>query len=153
MVRLKDLSPEYAAHLLSLPISDYGPTPWADAPELKRARVAIISTAGIHRESDAKFAGGATDYRLIPGDLDYSELTMSHVSSNFDRSGYQQDPNVIFPLQLLRQLESDGEIGSVARWHYSFMGATDPTRMIETAPQVARLLKEDGVTAAILIPV
>jgi hypothetical protein len=31
------------------------------------------------------------------------------------------------------------------------MGATDPTRMVETAPQVAKLLKEDNVTAAILI--
>jgi hypothetical protein len=33
------------------------------------------------------------------------------------------------------------------------MGATDPTRMDETAGQVAKLLKEDSVTAAILIPV
>ena len=153
MVRLADLPPEYAENLLNLPIQDYGPTPWAPAPDLKQARVAIISTAGIHRSSDAKFAGGATDYRLIPGDLDYADLTMSHVSVNFDRSGYQQDPNVIFPLELLRQLEANGEIGSVARWHYSFMGATDPSRMAETAPQVAKLLKEDEVTAAILVPV
>ena len=153
MVRLNDLAPEYAAHLLSLPIPDYGPTPWAPGPDLKQARVAIISTAGLHREGDVKFTGGASDYRLIPGDLDYSELTMSHVSVNFDRSGFQQDPNVVFPLQLLRQLEANGEIGSVASWHYSFMGATDPTRMDQTAPQVAKLLKDDGVTAVILIPV
>ncbi|MDP6273367.1 MAG: glycine/sarcosine/betaine reductase selenoprotein B family protein [Dehalococcoidia bacterium] len=153
MVRLKDLPAEYAAHLLSLPIADYGPSPWAEAPDLKQARVAIISTAGLHRESDAKFAGGADDYRLIPGDLDYSELTMSHVSVDFDRSGFQQDPNVLFPLELLRKLEANGEIGSAASWHYSFMGATDPTRMDETAGQVAKLLKEDSVTAAILIPV
>ena len=46
-----------------------------------------------------------------------------------------------------------GEIGSVAQWHYSFMGATDPTRMVGTAPEVARLLKEDGVSAVILVPV
>ena len=153
MVRLTDLPPEYADHLLNLPIQDYGPAPWAPAPDLKQARVAIFSTAGIHRESDAKFAGGATDYRLIPGDLDYADLTMSHVSVNFDRSGYQQDPNVIFPLELLRQLEASGEIGSVAKWHYSFMGATDPSRLNETGAQVGRLLKEDEVTAALLVPV
>ena len=153
MVRLSDLSPEYAAHLLSLPIPEYGPATWAPGPDLKQARVAIISTAGLHRSDDAKFTGGSADYRLIPGDLDYSDLTMSHVSVNFDRSGYQQDPNVVFPLELLRQLEADGEIGSVASWHYSFMGATDPSRMNETGPQVAKLLKEDGVTAAILVPI
>ena len=50
-------------------------------------------------------------------------------------------------------MEANGEIGSVAKWHYSFMGTTDPSRMVETAPQVARLLKEDNVTAAILVPI
>ena len=33
------------------------------------------------------------------------------------------------------------------------LDAFDPTRMAETAPQVARLLKEDGVNAVILVPV
>ncbi len=78
---------------------------------------------------------------------------MSHVSVNFDRSGFQQDVNVVFPLPLLKELVASGEVGSIADWHYSFMGATDPSRLAETAPQVARLLKEDGVTAAILVPV
>ena len=75
------------------------------------------------------------------------------MGDDFDRSGFQEDPNVLFPLELLRKLEANGEIGSAASWHYSFMGATDPTRMDETAGQVAKLLKEDSVTAAILIPV
>jgi len=153
MVRLADLPPEIAANLLELPIQNYRPAPWVPAPDLKNARVAIISTAGLHRADDTKFAGGSAEYRLLPGDLDYADLTMSHVSVNFDRSGFQQDPNLVFPLELLRKLEANGEIGSVASWHYSFMGATDPTRMNETASQVARLLKEDDVTAAILIPV
>lgn len=153
MARLSDFSPEYAEHLLSLAIPDFGPSAWAKAPELRDARVAIISTAGLHRSDDAKFTGGSGDYRLISGDIEFSDLSMSHVSINFDRSGFQQDANVVFPLERLRELESNGEIGSVAKWHYSFMGATDPTRMAETGPQVARLLKEDGVTAAILVPI
>jgi D-proline reductase (dithiol) PrdB len=153
MVRLSDLPPEYAAGLRNMPLPEFASTPWVLGPELRRARVAIVTTAGLHRASDPKFAGGAADYRLLPADLDYSELMMSHVSANFDRSGFQQDIGVVFPLAHLKQMAADGEIGSVARWHYSFMGATDPTRMVETAPQVARLLKEDGVNAAILIPV
>jgi D-proline reductase (dithiol) PrdB len=56
-------------------------------------------------------------------------------------------------LDHLKTLAANGEIGSVAQWHYSFMGATDPTRMVETAPQVAKLLKDDGVDAVVLIPV
>ena len=128
-------------------------TPWVPGPDLKSARVAIVTTAGLHRASDPKFAGGSGDYRILPADLDYRDLAQSHVSINFDRSGFQQDVNVVFPLEHLHHLEAQGEIGSVARWHYSFMGATDPTRMVETAPQVAKLLKDDGVDAVILVPV
>jgi D-proline reductase (dithiol) PrdB len=153
MVRLKDLPADYAETLRNLPLPEFDATPWTPGPELKQARVAIVSTAGLHRASDPKFAGGSADYRLLPVDLDYAELTMSHVSANFDRTGFQQDVGVVLPLENLKQLAAEGEIGSVATWHYSFMGATDPTRMAETAPQVARLLKEDGVNAAILVPV
>jgi len=153
MVRLSDLPADYADGLRNQKMPEFGPTPWVAGPDLKTARIAIISTAGLHRASDPKFAGGSADYRILPVDLDYSELAQSHVSINFDRSAFQQDVNVVFPLEHLKQMAADGEIGSVAQWHYSFMGATDPTRMVETAPQVAKLLKEDGVTAAILIPV
>jgi len=153
MVRLADLPPEVAAGLLRLALPEFESTPWAPAPALSSARVAIVSTAGLHRRSDPKFAGGAGDYRLIPAAVDLAEIIMSHTSGNFDRSGFQQDLNVVFPLAHLQQLAAQGQIGSVADWHYSFMGATDPTRMVETGPQVGRLLYEDGVTAAILIPV
>ena len=153
MVRLSDLPPDYADGLRNQKMPEFGPAPWVPGPDLKTARIAIVSTAGLHRASDPKFAGGSADYRILPDDLDYSELAQSHVSINFDRSAFQQDVNVVFPLDHLKQMAADGEIGSVAQWHYSFMGATDPTRMVETAPQVAKLLKEDGVTAAILIPV
>ena len=153
MVRLADLPPDYADSLRNLPLPQFDSTPWVAPPDLRSARVAIVSTAGLHRASDPKFAGGSADYRLLPGDLDYADLMMSHVSANFDRSGFQQDVNVVFPLEHLRRLADSGEIGSVAQWHYSFLGATDPTRMVETAPQVAKLLLDDGVTAAILVPV
>jgi D-proline reductase (dithiol) PrdB len=153
MVRLSDLPPDYAEGLRNLQMPQYDSTPWVPGPYLTSARIAIVTTAGLHRASDPKFAGGSGDYRLLPADLDYSELAQSHVSLNFDRSGFQQDVGVVLPLENLKQMAADGEIGSVARWHYSFMGATDPTRMVETAPQVAKLLREDGVDAAILVPV
>lgn len=153
MVRLSDLPKDYAENLRKLEMPKFESTPWVPGPDLKNARIAIVSTAGLHRASDPKFAGGSADYRILPVDLDYSDLAQSHVSTNFDRSGFQQDVNVAFPLEHLNQMAADGEIGSVAQWHYSFMGVTDPTRMVETAPEVARLLKQDGVDAAILIQV
>lgn len=153
MVRLRDLDSNFAQYLRDMEMSAPDGTPWATAVPLAKARVAIISTAGLHRRSDTRFSVGAGDYRLIPGDVDAADLVMSHVSVNFDRSGFQQDLNVVFPLALLHKLAAAGEIGSVARWHYSFMGATDPARMAETGSEVGRLLREDGVTAALLVPV
>ena len=153
MVRLADLDPAFAHHLRELPLPVFEATPRAPGPPLREARVAIVSTAGLHRRTDTVFSAGASDYRLIPGDVDSTELVMSHVSVNFDRSGFQQDVNVVFPLPLLHELAGAGEIGSVARWHYSFMGATDPSRMEETGREVGRLLRDDGVTGALLVPV
>jgi D-proline reductase (dithiol) PrdB len=153
MVRLSDLPPELAETYRRLPLPSFESTPWTPAPPLRDARVAIVSTAGLHRKDDARFAGGATDYRIVPGDIDSASLVMSHGSVNFDRSGFQQDVNVVFPIALLRELADAGEIGSVAAWHYSFMGATEPTRMEAAGREVGRLLRQDGVTGALLVPV
>ena len=153
MVRLSDLDEDFAQHLRELPLPTFTTDPWTEAPPLERARVAIISTAGLHRRTDPVFAPGASDYRLIPGDVAPQDLVMSHVSVNFDRSGFQQDVNVVFPLEPLRELQRRGEIGSIADWHYSFMGATDPSRMQETGEQVAGLLQKDSVDIALLVPI
>ena len=153
MVRLSDLDPAIAQHLRELPLPAFETAPWQPGPLMSEARVAIVSTAGLHRRSDSVFALGASDYRIIPGKVSPAELVMSHVSVNFDRSGFQQDVNVVFPLERLNDLAAAGHIGSVARWHYSFMGATDPSRMEDTAREVGRLLRGDGVTAALLVPV
>jgi D-proline reductase (dithiol) PrdB len=153
VVRLSDLDPEVAAAYLRLPLPEFEATPWVPRQDLKAARVAIISTAGLHRRSDTRFVGGSADYRVIPGDVEPRDLVMSHASVNFDRTGFQQDFNVVFPLERLREVAAQGEIGSVADWHYSFMGATDPVRMKDTGRQVGRLMREDGVAAALLIPV
>lgn len=153
MARLSDFDPRMAAALERLPLPEFDSTPWVEAPPLAEARVALISTAGIHRSGDLAFQGGAADYRIIPGDVDLAEVAMTHVSVNFDRSGFQQDTEVVFPLGRLRDLAEAGEVGSVAQWHYSFMGATDPSRMVESGHEVGRLLRENAVTAALLVPV
>ncbi len=152
MVRLADLGP-LGGFLAGMEMPKYEPTPLVAGPPLAEARLALISTAGLHRADDRPFAPGATDYRIIPGDVDFADLRLSHISVNFDRSGFQQDANVMFPLERLRELSSMGEIASVAHWHYSFMGATDPGQLEETAADVAARLRDDGVTAALLVPV
>ena len=60
---------------------------------------------------------------------------------------------MVFPLDRLRELAQNGIIGSMADFHYSFMGATDPRLMESSARRLASLLKQDHVNAAVLVPV
>lgn len=131
----------------------YDAVPWVSGPPLDERRVAIISTAGLHRRDDRPFTGGSVDYRVIPGNTDASDLVMSHISTLFDRSGFQNDLNVVLPIDRLRDLADKAEIGSVADYHYSFMGAVEPDLLEPATEHLVRLLAADGVDAALLVPV
>jgi len=121
---------------------------------LNERRVAIISTAGLHGPNDRPFTFDPGDYyRIIPGDIKAADLLMSHVSTNFDHSGFQQDWNVLFPIDRLRELAEEGIIGSVADFHYSFMGAVDPMPMESEVRKLASILKNDNVDGLLLVPV
>ena len=154
MAILEELPEIERQFLESLACPVFETRPWVEGPPLGERRVSIISTAGLHRKEDRPFTFDPGDhYRVIPGNIQANELVMSHVSTNFDRSGFQRDWNVIFPLDRLRELQDQGVIGSIAEYHYSFMGAHDPVPMESTARSLAGLLKKDGVDAALLIPV
>lgn len=160
MARLDQLDSHSQSSLRNMECPVFDIQPWVEGPPLHDRRVAIISTAGLHRRKDRPFTVPAgpsqdrpADYRVIPGDIAANDLIMSHMSTNFDRTGFQQDWNIVFPLDRLRELVQAGVIGSVADFHYSFMGATDPRLMEPSARRLAPLLKQDQVNAVLLVPV
>lgn len=156
MVRLVDLDAASRDGMLKKvdTLPKFPGQPWAEGPELAKRRVAIVTTAGLHVRGDRPFGNGGMDYRVIPGATAAADLVMSHTSVNFDRSGFQQDWNVVFPLDRLGELAEEDRIGSVAAFHYSFMGAVSPvTRYEPKARELAGLLKKDRVDAVLLSPV
>ena len=154
MVRLRDLSSWDRQHILNADLPAFEQRPWVAGPPPAERRVAIVTTAGLHRSDDRPFSPGAGDYRIIPGDCEAQDLVMSHVSVNFDRTGFQDDLNVVFPIDRLRELAAADEVGSLANYHYSFMGGgTHPTWMRESAGIVAGLLHNDDVNTVLLVPV
>ena len=152
-MRLSDLPAATAKRLAELECPNFTTTPWADGPPLARRRVAIVSSAGLVVRGETPFRGRDADYRAIPSSTSADQLLVSHISINFDRTGFEEDRNVVFPLDRLNELAADGAIGSVAATHYSFMGATDPVQMEGHAREVAAHLKRDGVDAVLLSPV
>jgi len=153
VTRLTDLPPVQAKRLAELECPDFATRPWVTGPPLSQRRVAIVSSAGLVVRGESPFRGRDADYRVIPAATKADELLISHISINFDRTGFHEDWNVVFPLDRLRELAAEGMIGGVASTHYSFMGATDPVEMEPYARELAGRLKQDGVAAAILPPV
>ena len=99
MARLEEMTPAEGRYLKALDCPTFEHMPWVEGPPLNRRRVAIISTAGLHARGDRPFALEPGDfYRVIPGDIQANDLVMTHVSTNFDHSGWQQDWNILFPL-------------------------------------------------------
>jgi len=154
MVRFNELSEAEQEFHEGVSCPTFETQPWVEGPPISLRRVAIVSTAGLHRRGDRPFTFDATDgYRIIPGDIAASDLVMTHVSANFDRTGFQHDWNIVFPVDRLRELSEEGIIGSVASYCYSFMGAHDPMALEDQARRVADLMRKDEVNAVLLVPV
>lgn len=155
MVKLSDLPAHEQQHLLSKNRPPLGPKAWT-APQkpLSELRVALITTAGLHFREDEAFNFIDATFRPISVDKNSDTLMMSHSSVNFDKTGFIEDINVVFPIDRLRELEKQKKVGSAADIHYSFMGAgLEPEKFQSSASQVAALLKKDRVDAVFLTPV
>jgi len=153
MVRMTDLPQATQTGMANLECPRFETTPFVSGPPLAKRRVAVVTSAGLVRRGERPFRSGNVDYRVLPADTPADQILISHVSVNFDRTAFQRDINVVFPLERLRAMEEAGTIGSVAATHYSFMGATDPRGMEANARAVAGRLKSDRVDGVLLTPV
>ena len=153
MARMTDFDDLIRDYFEAMEMPRFDAAPWVVPKAMPQARVALISTAGLQRRGDRPFNTDSADYRLLPGDAGAADLVISHISTNFDRTGFQQDHNVVLPVDRLNELAAEGAIGSVASMHYSFMGATHPAKIESTARHLAGLLRQDGVDTVLLVPV
>ena len=133
MVRLSDL-PEYEReHLLAKNMPPLGPPAWVNhSKSIAQLRIALITTAGLHFRDDPAFKFSDATYRPIGNNENANDLIMSHSSVNFDRSGFAEDVNLVYPIDRFKELETKGVIGSLASVHYSFMGAGLLPRTVPT---------------------
>ncbi len=109
--------------------------------ELSRAAVAIVTAGGVHLRNQEPFniadELGDLSFRIIPDDADASGLMVTH--HHYDHSDADADINVVFPLDVLRDLKEEGFVREVARKHVGYMGYTMQLKaMYEgTAPEIA----------------
>jgi D-proline reductase (dithiol) PrdB len=108
-------------------------------------------------ESDAPFNGSAlegdTSWRVLPLETHIQTLGIAH--EHFSHDVARADMNSIYPMRRLEELKAAGEIGELAPRHYSIMGyaVRADIFMTETGPAIARMMREDAVDAALIVPV
>jgi len=159
----KFLPRSIAAYYQTLVVQKADPIPWTPlAKRLSEARFSLVTTAGIYskdqeppfdaeREKREPMWGDPT-YRRISRDVRQEQIGASHLHLN--NRDMLADFNTVLPLQRLGELEAEGAIGSLAKTNYSFMGfQPNTTEWRERyGPEVAGLLKEEGVDAALIAP-
>ena len=151
MVRLTEMPAVGRGFISHLTIPPVEGTPWTPPVPPGDRRIAIVSSAAVSKRGDKVFSWLARDCRSIH--KDERDLVMTHVAVEYDRTAWQQDLNAIIPLDRLEEMAKDGEIGSVAEEHYTFMGAADPIDMEKSARTTAERMRQDNVNTVFLIPV
>lgn len=159
MPRYEDLDPDSQAFFRNFRCREDGPPEWTPLSKpLSECKIALVTTSGLIRKSDKPFDIGNTagdpTYRIVPIDTDPADLIFSHTSTNWDRTGFAMDTNVVLPLERLAELVRDGILGSVADEYYALMGAMfDVEPMIrKTGPELGKRMKASGVDVALLVP-
>lgn len=153
MARIEDIPQPTRDAIMSLAMPALDGEPWVQSKPLARSRIAILTSAALHRRTEMPFEAGTPEYRELPSSLAPADMLMSHISINFDRLAIARDINVAYPIDRLHELAAAGRIGSVATTHYSVMGSTDPATMTLTADAISGRLKQESVDAVLLCPV
>jgi D-proline reductase (dithiol) PrdB len=123
--------------------------------ELAKSNIAIVTAAGVHLRDQEPFniadEMGDLGFRIIAPDADTAQLMVTH--HHYDHTDADADINVVFPLDVLRELEADKVIGGLARKHIGYMGYTMQLKaMYEgTAPEIANEIDKGSRADAVIL--
>ena len=123
--------------------------------ELARATIGIVTAGGVHLRDQELFniadELGDLGYRVISDDVDSKQLMVTH--HHYDHSDADKDINVVFPLDVLRDLRVSGFIHGIARKHVGYMGYTMQLKaMYEgTAREIANEIDKGSRADAVVL--
>ncbi len=137
---------------------------WAERPDpppftpltkpLSDCRVLLIGSGGVYRRGQIAFhTQDDTSVRRIPVDTPTEELRTAHFA--YDQADARTDPNCVFPLDRLRELNEEGVIGGLTENAYAFMGGIYSTRRMEgeTASLLVECCEAEQPDLVLLVPV
>lgn len=120
--------------------------------DLATATVALVSATGVYLPDQEAFPTedpGDVTYRMIPGNTDAATLRIAH--HHYDHSEADADPNIVFPLNSLRELAAEGVIANVNDVHYSYGFTTRLKELYEkTFPEIADKVERSKTKLVVL---
>ena len=131
--------------------------PSGSSIDLAKSRLMLISSAGGYlKESQEAFdAGhpfGDASVRLFPQDTPFSAL--AYAQTHYDHTAVNTDPQVLLPLQHLRDKIVAGEIGELAPSVVSFSGYLPDIRPLleQTIPAIVEVAQKEKIDGVLLVP-
>jgi len=120
--------------------------------DLATAIVTLVSATGVYGPDQEPFPTedpGDVTYRVIPGAADAASLRIAH--HHYDHSEADADPNIVFPIDTLRELAEEGFIKAVNDVHYSYGFTTKLKEMYETVfPEIADKIERSKTRLVVL---
>src|SRR5580704_3026508 len=124
---------------------------------LSEARLTLISSCGVHSKSDPPLdvchPFGDFRFRRVPSASRHEDLVIHQLKYPHDDADV--DINVIFPIERLQELASEGVLGGLTGNFFSFIGYNmDPEKFERTvAHDIAKaVVEEELADAALLAP-
>ncbi|MDA3041432.1 MAG: glycine/sarcosine/betaine reductase selenoprotein B family protein [Actinomycetota bacterium] len=143
----------------------YGAYRWADRTDtpaefqpltkpLSECRVLLVGSGGVYRHGQIAFhTMDDTSIRVIPADTPSADLRTAHFA--YDQADARSDPNCVLPLDILRDMVADGEVGGLCEEALTFMGGIYSARRLEeeTVPRILERCKAQEPDLVLLVPV
>ncbi|HUZ86725.1 MAG TPA: hypothetical protein VNF26_07190 [Candidatus Baltobacterales bacterium] len=153
-LRYIDLVSSVTSELPPLPIADLGPPVLHKLRKpVNESRVIIVTSAGVRLRGEPPFSPvNDLSFRRIGANTRSDQLAPSHPTP-VRRPG-EEDINVIFPHERLKELADEGLIGGVTPYHLSFLGTIKKLTDLVTglALDMVQAAREAGADAALLVP-
>lgn len=120
--------------------------------ELATATVTLVTATGVYQPDQEPFPTvdpGDVSYRVIAGETEARSLKIAH--HHYDHSEADGDPNIVFPIDSLRELAAEGVIAAVNDKHYSYGFTTRLKELYETVfPEIADRIERSKTRLVLL---
>jgi D-proline reductase (dithiol) PrdA len=121
-----------------IPVHTLQPPPLAELRvPITQATIALVSAAGPYVTGDRPFRGaGDHTFREIPADTPIAQITFG--VGSYDHTDVKHDPNVMMPIDRLRDFVDSGVVGAMTSTHIGFNGGGGDLEALRsvTAPQL-----------------